>query len=453
MFARLNFKRIFLERVVIVGAGPAGLFTAYELVKTGEFDISIVEEKPVAGGEGLNSDGKLNYHPKIGGDLTKFVSWDAAEDLMREVEQVFRIYGANNYVSFNEEKLDEIDRKANSSGLEFWRYTTVHIGTDYLPEVVGGIKNYLENVGVKFVFNTTAESLIQNNGRIKSIKTRAIKESGLSGELSADFFVLAPGRSGADWMRKIAEELFIETKFNPVDIGVRLEAPNEIATDVVKYGGCLDAKFYLTTSLKDMVRTFCVCYGGYVVRDHYYNGLVGVNGFSNRDKQTPFTNLALLETIGLKDPDEDTTIYAELKVQQLNHAGGGKPIIQRLQDLKNGKRSYIEDIKKSEIKPTLNSVTPGNIGRSYDYTLIRNILEAIERLDAVMPGINNGNSILVYAPEFKAYAREVVTDSYLRVPKYPNLYAVGDGAGKSRGITGAAALGILAARGIIDASS
>jgi uncharacterized FAD-dependent dehydrogenase len=203
-----------------------------------------------------------------------------------------------------------------------------------------------------------------------------------------------------------------------------------------------------TPSYDDFVRTFCVCPSGFVVRELYGDSLFGANGHSMRDIKSENTNFALLTRIKLTEPLENTTEYGRRIAQLANTLGGHKPLLQRLGDMKNYKRSTWSRLSRSFVKPTLNNVTPGDISMAYPRRIINDLLEGIEMLDKVMPGINS-DSTLLYGPEIKFYAMRIKTDKHLRT-RISNLYVAGDGAGVSRGIVGAAATGLLASRGILD---
>jgi hypothetical protein len=234
--------------------------------------------------------------------------------------------------------------------------------------------------------------------------------------------------------------------FNPVDIGVRVEVPAKVMEEVTEVSW--DPKFHIMTkTYDDFVRTFCACPNGYVTTENYGNSIFGVNGHSMFHSRSDNTNFAFLVKVALTEPLEDTTEYGRLIANQANVLGGKKPLIQRLGDLKAGKRSTWERIKRSHVKPTLKEVTPGDISMAYPHRIIQDILEGLDMLSNVIPGLNS-DSTLLYAPEIKFYARRVQTNEHLQT-KIPNLFVAGDGAGLSRGIVGAAATGIIAARGIL----
>lgn len=430
-----------MKKVVIVGAGPAGLFAAWELADS--FDVLVLDKEKQVGGAGLVSDGKLNLHPRVGGDLTKFFernAWKRSWELIERIDEVFSGYGVREVYGYDEEKLNELEKKARACGMSFTFYRTKHIGTDFLPKVMKKFKIDLEKMGVEFRLGVRVSDLILNKGKVLALQTT---EEAVEG----DYFVLAPGRKGVGWVQEICKKLGLRTSFNPVDIGVRVEVPNSVAKELVEELGCLDPKFsWSTKKHDDPVRTFCFCYRGFVFLEDYGNGMFGVNGYSMRKGKSPNTNFAFLVTVALTQPLENTTDYGQHIVRLTNRLGGGKPIVQRLQDLRKGRRSTWKRMKKNPVKPSLKDVTPGDIGMAYPSRILTDVLEGLETLDSVLPGVFEGSTLL-YAPEVKFYALEVETDNELRT-RIPNLWFAGDGSGKSRGIVCAAATGIIAARGI-----
>jgi len=429
-----------LDRVVIVGAGPAGLFAAHELSKTHE--VTILEEKGYVGGSGLHSDGKLNFHPHIGGELTEFIPEDEAWNLISRIQGIFQGLGVG--VEYDEEGLERLEARAAKAGIRFIKIVQSHIGSDHLPEVIKSLRRDLESRGVRIVLETRAEGLSVDGGMVTAVGAD-------DGSYPADSVLLAPGRVGSGWLVDLLEKLGVGMRFNPIDVGVRIEVPNELMEEIINGYRCWDPKFHIyTPSYDDFVRTFCVCPRGFVVRETYESSLFGVNGHSMRDRGSPNTNFALLTRVSLTKPLENTTEYGRRIAQLANTLGGRMPLLQRLGDLRSHKRSTWNRIKRSFIEPTLREATPGDISMAYPSRIVMDLLEGLEMLDRVIPGVNS-DSTLIYAPEIKFYAMRIQTDKQLRTT-IPNLYVAGDGAGVSRGIVGAAATGIIAARGIIEKS-
>ena len=426
-------------KVVIVGAGPAGLFAAHTLSKNHE--VTILEKRSFVGGSGLHSDGKLNFHPKIGGDLTEFMPEGEAWALVYGIRDLFKGLGVE-LAQTDEEGLKQLEYEASKAGIKFVKIEQNHIGSDHLPDVMARMEERLKEQGVDIRLKTSAENIIVEEGKVTAV------ENG-DESFKADAALLTPGRIGSGWLIEQMNMLKVGMKYNPIDVGVRVEVPNEIMDEVIHGYGCWDPKFHLfTPSYDDFVRTFCVCPAGFVVTEPYGDDLFGANGHSMRDTKSANTNFALLTRISLTEPLENTTQYGKHIAQLSNTLGGKKPILQRLGDLRKYQRSTWDRLKRSHVTPTLEEVTPGDLTMAYPRRIVVDLMEGLEMLDKVMPGVN-ADSTLLYGPEIKFYAMRIHTDQQLRT-SIPNLYVAGDGAGVSRGIVGAAATGLVAARGITE---
>jgi len=425
-----------LTKVLIVGAGPAGLFAAYELADS--CDITVIEQENHIGGAGLYSDGKMNFHPQIGGDLLEFLSEEESMKNLEKIKNVFKSYGMAE-VGNDWEKLLELERRATTAGIKFIPIRQNHVGSDYLPEVMNNFKIDLEKKGVKFKLETKVMDLEKKNDKVIVKTNRGIAES--------DYALLTPGRAGSLWLIEMAKKLGLGMHFNPVDVGVRVEVLNDVLKEIVVDYQCWDPKFHIRTQhYDDDVRTFCVCPYGFAVKEFYEKDIFGVNGHSMKDKKSNNCNFALLVRTNLTEPLENTTEYGRSIAKQTNTLGGGKPILQRVRDLRMSKRSTWERIRKSYVNPTLKDVTPGDISMAYPYRIIVDILEALDKLEKVIPGVGS-DSTLLYAPEIKFYSMRIETNKNLQTA-VPNIFVAGDGAGVSRGITIAAATGMIAANGI-----
>jgi hypothetical protein len=262
---------------------------------------------------------------------------------------------------------------------------------------------------------------------------------------TARYILLAPGRVGAEWAAEVAKRLSIPTRHEPIDIGVRVEVPAFVMAPIIEVSR--DPKFHIyTDTYDDFVRTFCVNHEGFVVKE-VYDGIVGVNGHSMIGQPSENSNFAFLVRVALTEPIEDTTAYGRSVVQQATILGGGEPIIQRLGDMRMGRRSTWGRIAHSHVIPTLRSATPGDISMAMPHRIVADILEGLEKLDEIIPGVAS-SSTLVYAPEIKFSANKFQVNKDLETP-VENLFVAGDGVGLSRGIVVAAANGVLAGRGII----
>ncbi|MCD6402755.1 MAG: FAD-dependent oxidoreductase [Candidatus Aenigmarchaeota archaeon] len=429
-------------KTVIVGAGPAGLFAAKVL--SDEHEVTIIDRMPFIGGAGLHSDGKLNFHPQIGGNLLEFMNQKKAWELIKSIESFFVEMGADP-PEFMEKEMKELEIKALKAGIKFIPIRQTHIGSDNLPNVMKNIREFLESKGVEFLLRTEVKDLVVEDRRVSGIVTE--KEV-----IEGDYFLIAPGRSGFEWMEYLVKKYNLNYFFNPIDIGVRVEVLDEVFKELVEDFKIWDPKFHIMTeSYDDFVRTFCTNPSGFVVKESYGNSLVGVNGHAMKKTKSVNTNFAFLVRINLTQPLENTTAYGKRIAQLTNTLGGGKPLIQRLGDLKKHRRSTWERIRRSYVEPTLKDVTPGDIAMAYPERVVTDILEGLKMLDRVVPGVFS-DSTLLYAPEIKFHAIRPTMNKNLQSLDIPNLFFAGDGAGVSRGIVGAAATGVIAGEGILKVS-
>ncbi len=462
--------------VVIVGAGPAGLFAAHELAVKGggklrvivvEMGCRAIERRcPMAeaaleenmgvkgcagcqpchvmcgvGGAGALSSGMINLRPDVGGDLHRLIgSWRKAEELIKYVDEVFVRFGApkDRLFKIDDNTASELERLAAKAGAKFIPTPQRHMGSDNTPRVIENMTRFLEEHGVEFMLRTRALD-VEKVGDKMVVRTSR-------GDLECRVVLLAPGRAGASWFAELAERRGIEVEPGPLDVGVRVEIPSYIAEPVTRI--VRDPKIIMYTKVyDDKVRTFCTNPNGFVVQERY-EGFVCVNGESYASIKSKNTNFALLATVRLTDPLEDTIAYGESIARTAAKLGGGKPLIQRFGDLVAGRRSTWDRISRSSVEPTLKNVTPGDIGMALPYRVVANLIEAINRLDTIMPGVASSQTLL-YAPEIKFYSVKAIVNHRLETTM-ENVFVAGDGAGLSRGINVAAATGIIAAHGILD---
>jgi uncharacterized FAD-dependent dehydrogenase len=453
--------------VLIIGAGPAGLFAASELIGSG-LEVLIIEagrdvskrKCPLntttkcmkcnpcnimsgVGGAGGLSDGKLNLRPDIGGNLTDFTgSEEEAWELVDQVDSTFLAHGVPENGYGMGDDAEELRRRAASVGINFIPIRQRHVGSDKLPKVIESMKRWLVSEGIGFKLKCEVTDLLTEDERISGV---VIKKGRKTEKIRCSNIVACPGRSGALWFAKEGERLGIKTHHAPVDIGVRVEVRSMVMDPVTRINW--DPKFHIyTKTYDDWVRTFCTCPDGYVTKEDY-GDFVGVNGHSMIDKKSENTNFAFLTNLTLTEPVEDTTAYASSIARLSTTIGGGKPLIQRLGDLRNGRRSTWARIEKSYVKPTLTDVTPGDISMALPQRLVTDITEGLTKLNEVIPGVAS-DSTLLYCPELKMYSMRFITDGNM-MTSMEGLYVAGDGAGLARGIVGSAATGVLAARGIL----
>ena len=453
-----------MKDVLIIGAGPAGMFAANELV--GKKDVIIVDKgravdkrickmnsnltcshcKPCnimcgVGGSGTFSDGTLNLNPEIGGNLMDFTNRIDAWNLVNQVDKIFLENGAPKDVQYYDlAKIEKLKRIALSHGAKFVEIRQRHIGSDNSPTIIQNFEQALEKRGVEFLLNSEVSDLIIENGWCKGIMLKNGEE------IKAEKILLTPGRVGAEFINDLVEKHKIEFSYGGIDVGVRVEVPAIVTNSITEINR--DPKFHIyTKTYDDFVRTFCTNEQGFVVKEEN-EGFVTVNGHSLRKTKSENTNFAFLVSIKLTKPLENTTKYGRSIAKLATTIGGGKPLIQRFGDLRRGRRSTWDKIKINPVKNTLEDVTPGDISMALPHRIARDILEGLEVLDKIIPGVAS-DSTLLYAPEVKFYAIKLNVDKNMQT-SVKNLYAAGDGCGLSRDIINAAATGILAGRGILS---
>lgn len=448
--------------VIIVGAGPAGLFAALELA--GEKKVLLIDEGrdiekrtcPMqatgrchscmpcgimsgVGGAGTYSDGILNLRLDFAGVLDG-VSGRDSESLIGQVDNTFLGFGAPQRLYGTDQKaVNALKAKATSAGIEFQPMIQRHMGTENAVRIIKNFSSFLRRKGVRFMLGRRVEDLLVRNGACTGVKTT-------KGSLKSKSVVLAPGRIGAPWVDGLCNKHKIASSFCPIDVGVRVEVPSSVMNSVIEVNR--DPKFHITTPLyKDFVRTFCTNHQGFVVEEHY-SSFVGVNGHSMASRKSRNTNFAFLVKVALTEPVEDTLKYGTSIAKLATTIGGGKPIIQRLGDLLKGRRSHPRDIAKNKVRNTLRNVTPGDVSMALPHRVVVDVMEGLEKLDRVIPGVHR-DSTLLYAPETKLYSVRLRVNERLET-SIRNLFAAGDGCGLSRDIVTAAATGILAGRGVLE---
>lgn len=458
--------------VIIIGAGPAGLFAAYELInKNKKLKIAILDKgfkvknricpmnksgipcqncNPCAilagyGGAGTFSDGKLNFIPRLGkSDLTKYMPESVANKLIDETEQIFNKFkmDAEVYPS-NIEEANQIKKKVAVAGAKLLVIKQKHLGSDHLPEYIDGICNYLLENGVELIERadvTDIKTIDEHNHEITYLTGKQ------TSTLKADKVIVAPGRTGAKWIQELADKYNIPYLSQSIEIGVRVEVRKEIMQEITDI--IYDPTIFIKTSTYgDEIRTFCTNPGGFVAKENYY-GFICVNGHALKDIKSNNTNFAFISKVNLTEPVTNTRLYGESIARIANVLGDGKPIIQSLKDLKSGRRSEWHRINKGFIEPTLKDCVAGDLALVLPHRIISNILEGLETLDKIIPGVANDDTLL-YGPEIKFFSNEIETDNHFKLEN-DNIYFIGDGAGKAGNIVTAAATGLVAARDILE---
>lgn len=454
--------------VIIVGAGPAGLFAARELIKGG-LRVAVADkgktidsrECPLKegkvshclhcnpcnvmcgwGGAGAYSDGKLTLTPEFGGNLDRYVGRERLMKLIDEVDRLYLEHGASREVfEPDPEFARDLAMRASAAGLRVIPATIRHMGTDRSRDILSSM--YREISGhCDVIMNKTVEKVLTSEGAVSGI----LFDDG--GTLPAGRIILAPGREGAFWMEQTVKDLGLEIESLPVDIGVRVEIPAGWAETVTEQ--FYEVKAILDTpTFDDRVRTFCMCPHGEVTTEYVSShDIMTVNGHSNRDGvgKTENTNFAILVSTEFTEPFSDPNGYGSHVARLANMLSGGV-LVQRLGDLKHGRRSTPGRIARGLVTPTLKTAEPGDLSFALPYRHLVDILEMIQALDSIIPGIN-GKHTLLYGVEVKFYSLKLALDENLQTA-LPGLYACGDGAGVTRGVVQASASGMVAARAIL----
>ncbi|MEN6489753.1 MAG: FAD-dependent protein [Smithella sp.] len=431
--------------VLIIGSGPAGLFAAIYFERLGVENIAIADRNQYPAG-GLLNDGKMNFDHQIGIELQELkLTEEEAVHLIDQVKEVFTAFPECRQVtgSTRDEKIEIIGRIAQEHNVRFIAPEQWHWGTDNGKKAVEYLRSRL--IKTKFLLGTDVSAI--SGGEQRGFKV-SCRRNGEPVSLSADFILAAPGRSGAYEFRDMATELGITHNFGPIDVGIRVEMNRRYfdAVNTVVY----DPKFvFQTIRHGDRVRTFCTNPGGRVREENYYNFKL-VNGDALATRKTENTNFALLNTISLTEPFVDTTEFGRMIARQFFLLGGGKPLVQRVGDFREGRRSSLATFdsvtRHYEVCKASYRAVPGDITLGMPARIIDNLWESLKTLDKIVPGILHPSTLL-YAPEIKFFDTHFPTDRNLET-NIEGIFVAGDGTGKSRGIVGAAISGILAARGI-----
>jgi len=448
--------------VIIVGAGPAGIFSALELADKTDLSILMLDKGPAIdqrkcpasrglgcvncdpcsllagwGGAGAFSDGKLTLSTEVGGWLNEYCTEEKLWELLKCVDNIYLKFGATKHLyGASPEKFAEIERKASFAGLKLVHQKVRHMGTEKCAETLRKMRDHLED-RVDIRTRTDVKSLLVKDCKIEGVETS-------NGEkFYGKYVIVAPGRIGAEWLKTEAEILGLKTLNNPVDVGVRVEVQAAIMEELTKT--LYEPKLiYHSKSFDDQVRTFCVAPLGEVITESY-DGVLTVNGQSYAERKTKNTNFAILVSTSFTEPFREPIAYGKYIARLSNLLSGGV-IIQRLGDLKAGRRSTEERIKRSLCVPTLKNATPGDLSFVLPYRYLADIKEMLQALDNVAPGIYS-NDTLLYGIEVKFYSSRLELTDQLET-RILNLFTIGDGAGVSRGLIQASASGVIVAEEI-----
>ena len=462
--------------LIIIGAGPAGIFTALELVKNhaGKKILMVEKGKPVDkrhcpkaetgkcmnckpncmittgfSGAGAFSDGKLSLSCEVGGELPSLIGENAAQELIDYTDKIYLQFGADEHVEgiYKGEEINEIRKRAIRAGLRLVDCPIRHLGTEKAQQLYLNIQNYLLDQGVEILFGTECENIILEGEVCTGV--RILTKEGTK-ELPANETVIATGRRGADWLEKVCQENGIAHKPGTVDIGVRVECRNEIMEKVNKvlYEGKLIG---YPKPWKNKVRTFCQNPGGFVAQENYDNDLAVVNGHSFKDLKSENTNLSILVSHNFTEPFNQPIAYAQKVGELTNMLGAGHIMVQRYGDILDGKRTWQKELSQSNVKPTLKDAVAGDITAAMPYRAMANIIEFIRMMDEVVPGFAS-NETLLYSPELKFYSNKVKMDTDLNT-NIKGLHCLGDSSGWTRGLMMASAMGVLMGLKLMEASA
>lgn len=459
--------------MVIVGAGPAGIFTALEMLRKGSKQKIVIVEKGKAienrhcpkdktkkcinckpychittgfSGAGAFSDGKLSLSYEVGGDLPSLIGEDMAQELIDYTDKIYLEFGADEHIEgiSNDEEVKDIRKRAIQAGLKLVDCPIRHLGTEKAQDIYYAIEQYLLNNGVEILFGYECTNLILNDKKCNGVYITNGKESL---EIHAKHTIVATGRRGADWLEKICAEHNIAHQPGTVDIGVRVEVRNEIMEKVndVLYESKLIG---YPKPFKNKVRTFCQNPGGFVSQENYDNDLAVVNGHSYKDLKSSNTNLAILCSHNFNEPFNQPIAYAQKIGELTNMLGAGHILVQRFGDILDGKRTWAKELSQSNLKPTLPDAIAGDITAAMPYRAMMNIINFIQAVDHVVPGFASIETLL-YSPELKFYSNRVKMDTDLNT-NIEGLYCLGDSSGWTRGLMMASAMGVLMSRKIVE---
>lgn len=455
--------------VVIVGAGPAGIFTALEMLKKGSKKKILIVEKGSAienrhcpksktrhcvnckpychittgfSGAGAFSDGKLSLSYEVGGDLPSLIGEELAQETINYADKIYLEFGADEHVEGigNSEAVKDIRKRAIQAGLKLVDCPIRHLGTEKAQKIYYEIEQYLLNNGVEIIFGYECTNIILDGDLCRGIVISNGKEEK---EITAKHTVIATGRRGAEWLEKICSKYNIAHQPGTVDIGVRVEVRNEIMENVndVLYESKLIG---YPKPFKNKVRTFCQNPGGFVSQENYDNDLAVVNGHSYKDLKSDNTNLAILCSHNFSEPFNQPIAYAQKIGELTNMLGAGHILVQRFGDILDGKRTWQKELSQSNLRPTLPDAVAGDITAAMPYRAMINIINFIQAVDHVVPGFASTETLL-YSPELKFYSNRVKMDKDFNT-NVRELYCLGDSSGWTRGLMMASIMGVLMGR-------
>jgi len=463
--------------VLIIGAGPSGIFTALEMLKNGSKKKIMIVEKglPVEkrhcpkaktgkcvnckpdcnittgfSGAGAFSDGKLSLSCEVGGNLPDLIGHEFAQQMIEYTDGIYLSFGADKKVEGvgHDEKIKAIRLRAIQAGLKLVDCPIRHLGTEMAQELYGKIEKHLTDNGVEIIFKTECVDLIVEDGKAKgAVFLPCGKPESEKFSVSADNVVIATGRKGADWLEDMCKKHNIEHLPGTVDIGVRVEVRNEVMEDVNE--ALYESKLIgYPEPFTNKVRTFCQNPGGFVSQENYdNNSLAVVNGHSYKNTKSDNTNLAILCSHNFRPPFDEPIPYAKKVGELVNMLADGHILVQRYGDILAGKRTWQEDLSRSNVRPTLPDAVAGDLTAAMPYRTLMNIIKFIEAVDKVVPGFASEETLL-YGPEIKFYSNKVKMDEKFNT-NIEGLHCLGDSSGWTRGLMMASVMGVLMGRELI----
>lgn len=452
--------------ILIIGAGPAGIFTALEMLRKGSRQkITIVEKgaaiehrhcpkvktgqcmncKPYChittgfSGAGAFSDGKLSLSYEVGGQLPELIGENYAQQMIDYTDQIYLEFGADSHVEGigQTEEIKQIRLRAIQAGLKLVDCPIRHLGTEKAQILYKEIENHLLEQGVEILFGYNCVNLLLEGIKCVGVE---VEKKGVSEEIRAKHTVVATGRRGADWLEKLCEEHGIAHQPGTVDIGVRVEVRNEVMETVnrVLYESKLVG---YPNPFKDKVRTFCQNPGGFVSQENYDNDLAVVNGHSYKDLKTDNTNLAILCSHNFTHPFNQPIAYAQKVGELTNMLGSGQILVQRFGDILDGKRTWQKELSRANVRPTLPDAVAGDITAAMPYRAMTNIINFMQAMNQVVPGFA-GPETLLYSPELKFYSNRIKMNQALQT-NIEGLHCLGDSSGWTRGLMMASVMGVI----------
>ena len=460
--------------IVIVGAGPAGIFTALELIRRGSKKKIILVEKGAAienrrcpkskthkcvnckpychittgfSGAGAFSDGKLSLSCEVGGDLPDLVGADLVQDTIDYADKIYLEFGADTHVEgiSDGDEIRAIRKRAIAAGLKLVDCPIRHMGTEKAHDIYMAIEHYLADNGVELLFGMECVNIILRDSVCRGV---LVSDGKTDLEIYADETVIAAGRRGADWLEKVCAEHHIAHQSGTVDVGVRVEVRNEVMETVNR--ALYESKLIgYPKPFKNKVRTFCQNPGGFVSQENYDNDLAVVNGHSYKEFKSDNTNLAILCSHNFNEPFNQPIAFAQKVGELTNMLGAGHILVQRYGDILDGKRTWAKELARSNVRPTLPDAVAGDITSAMPYRSMLNIINFIQAMDLVVPGFAAPETLL-YSPELKFYSNRIKMDTHFNT-NVQGLHCLGDSSGWTRGLMMASVMGVLMGRYLTEA--